>query len=80
MKMLRRTGPLKRAPRMRSVGRLRIDAAAELLRLEYEKARLSALRARLAVGLNHANQEITAAETRVAFVLDALGGKPRANG
>ena len=72
MRPLPRTPPIKRAPRMRSLGRQRIDAAAELLRLEYEKARLAALRTRLAGGLGRAEQSFEAAERRVAFVLDLL--------
>ena len=80
MRTMRRLATLKRAPRMRSVGRLRIDAAAELLRLEYERARLSALRGRLAGGLARADFDISVAQTRVGWVLDLLGGKPRTNG
>ena len=62
MKMLRRTGPLKRAQRMRSLGRMRIDAAAELPRLQYRKARLSG-------GLAQADDELVFADERVAWVL-----------
>ena len=80
MRKMRRLQTLKRAPRKRSVGRLRIDAAAELLRLEYERARLAALRGRLAGGLARANFDISVAEQRVGWVLDLLGGKPRTNG
>jgi len=72
VRSLRRSPPIKRAPRFRSVGRMRIDAAAELLRLEYEKARLAALRVRLASGLGRAEVDLKTAEQRVAWVLDML--------
>jgi hypothetical protein len=52
---------------------MRIDAAAELLRLEYEKARLAALRGRLASGLGRAEIDLQTTEQRVAWVLDMLG-------
>jgi len=56
---------------------MRIDAAAELLRLEYEKARISALRGRLASGLGRADQELKTTQSRVAWVLDMLGSETR---
>ena len=79
MRALRRLATPKRAPRIRSVGRLRIDAAAELLRLEYEKARLAAMRGRLAGGLARTHGELAAAETRIVRVLRLLAGDREAS-
>jgi len=77
-----RTATLKRAPSARSVGRLRLDAAAELLRLEFERARLAALQGRLSTGLKRAEREVKTAEARIGWLIDILGkairpGSPR---